>query len=114
MRILERQNIVIEGSERAIGAVLHAFVKRVDDAVFEVGFSWKGGDDGLALRIGERVVIATGYVHACSRLNQLYLGAHEFRYAGRRVERDRIPDRFNIAFANPALPEKVPRGVGAI
>ncbi len=38
LRIPERQNIIVERSERTVGTVFHAPVEGVDDSVLEIGF----------------------------------------------------------------------------
>ncbi len=74
----------------------------------------KGGDDRLALRVGELVIAAAGDVHAGARLHQRDLRAHEFRDAGRGVQGDRVPDRLDIAFGDAVAAQEIARGVGAV
>src|SRR6516225_8931685 len=76
VRILERQDVVVEGPEGAVGAVLHALIEGVNDSVLEVRFPGKGSDSGLTLRVGKLVVAAAGHIHAGPGLHQRDLPTH--------------------------------------
>src|SRR6516165_9892667 len=114
VRILERQDVVVEGPEGAVGAVLHALIEGVNDSVLEVRFPGKGSDSGLTLRVGKLVVAAAGHIHAGPGLHQRDLRTHKFRYARRCVESDGVPNRLDIAFGDAVPPKKITRGIRAI
>ena len=72
--ILEREEVVVEGANRCHGTPLHAFVERVDDAVFEVLLARVSGDDRVTLFIRELFMPPSRDVHGGTRLQRGGLG----------------------------------------
>src|SRR6185437_10801215 len=114
VRLLERQDVVVEGPEGGVGAVLHAVIEGVNDSMLEVVASRKGGDDGFTLLVGKLVIAAAGHIHACPSLHQRDLRTHKLRYTRRCMERDGVPDRLDIAFGDAVPAKKIARSIRAI
>ena len=71
-------------------------------------------NDGLALGRGELGKRNAKHVHLDAGGDERDDGMHELRNAGCRVQRDRSPDRLDVALGDAMASQEIAGGVGAV
>jgi hypothetical protein len=113
-RVLEREDIIVKGAKCTVWPMLHPMVESVDDPDLEVRAARMGGDDRLALLIGEPVIAAAGHVHSRACLHQEYLRMQVFGDARGRMKSDGVPNPLHIRFRDSVASQKFTGGVGTV
>jgi len=96
--ILERQYIIIDGAEGAVGSTPHAFVESIDDVVLEARATRIGRHHGFSLFRREELKRAgVGYKELAGRLNAHGLEETETSITG-KLARGTFAASFFLAY----------------
>src|SRR3977135_4008182 len=112
--VLEGQYVIVDGAERTVRAMLHPIIEGLDDIVFEVVATRVRCDHRFALGVGELLIGDPEHVHLDTRGDERHFRLLVLWDAGRRVQRDCIPDDLDRGFRDAVAAEKISGRVGAV
>src|ERR1700720_3378011 len=98
--ILIGEHIGLDVAKGGLGPGMDGVVKGLDDLFLEAAGARVCVDDGFAFSVGELGKGDPQHVHLDAGGHERDDGMHVLRDAGRRVQRDRGPDRFDVALGN--------------
>ena len=101
-------------AEGRLGLVVEAVVEGLDDLFLEAAGARVRADHGFALGVGELGKSDAEHVHLDAGGDERDDGMHVLRDAGRRVQRDRGPDRLDVALGDAMASEEVTGSIGAV
>src|ERR1700693_1837257 len=113
-RILVGEHVGVDSAEGRLGLVVEAVVEGVDDLFLKAAGARVRADDGLAFGLGELGKSYTEHVHLDAGGNERDDGVHARWDAGRGVQRDRGPDRLDLALGYAMAAEEVTGSIGAV
>src|ERR1700731_1599983 len=112
--ILIGEHIGLDVAEGRLGSGMDGVVKGLDDLFLEAAGARVCVDDGFALGLSELGIRNAKHVHLDAGGNKRNDGMHELRNAGCRVQRDRGPDRLDVALGDAMPPQEVPSRIRAV
>src|ERR1700720_4937758 len=113
-QILVGEHIGVDSAEGRLGLMVEAVIEGVDDLFLKATGARVRADDGLALGLGELGKSDTEHVHLDAGGNERDDGMHVRWDAGRGVQRDRGPDRLDLALGYAMAAEEVTGIIGAV
>jgi hypothetical protein len=94
--------------------VLHPIIEGVDDIVLEVAATRVRRDHRFALRVRELLIGDSEHVHLDTRGDERHFRLLMLWDAGRRVQRDCVPDDLDRAFRDIVATQKISGRVGTV
>jgi hypothetical protein len=112
--VFERQNVIVDGTERTVRAMLHPVIERLDDIILEVGATWVRREYRFALSVSEPIIGDAEHVHLDAGGDERHVRLLVLRNARSSVQCDCVPDDLDCGFRDTIAAEKVSRRVGAV
>src|SRR5260370_2723927 len=114
VRVLIREHVGVDVAEGRLRLVLVAIVEGLDDVFLETRSTRMYMHHRLALRVAVLGISYAKHIHFDAGRHQGYDRVHVLRDAGRRVQGDRRPDRFDILLTDSVASQEVTGGICAV